>query len=49
MVKKGIYPKEHSPNSDLGLFSLLPDAQGEEYEKEQFAYRIRKKKKDRRL
>ncbi len=36
---------EHSSNSDLGLFSLLPDAQGEDYEEEQFANRMRKKKK----
>lgn len=35
---------EHSPNSDLGLFSLLPDAQGEDYEEEQFAKRMKKKK-----
>lgn len=34
---------EHSPNSDLGLFSLLPDAQGEDYEEEQFANRMKKK------
>ena len=36
--------QEHSPNSDLGLFSLLPDAQGEDYEEEQFAKRMKKKK-----
>lgn len=29
--------QEHSANSDLGLFNLLPDAQGEDYEEEQFA------------
>jgi hypothetical protein len=29
----------------LGLFSLLPDAQGEDYEEEQFAKRMKKKKK----
>lgn len=40
--------QEHSPNSDLGLFSLLPNAQGEDYEEEQFANRM-KKKKGRRL
>lgn len=38
-------PQEHSPNSDLGLFSLLPDAQGVDYEEEQFANRMKKKKK----
>lgn len=38
-------PQEHSPNLDLGLFSLLPDAQGEDYEEEQFAKRMKKKKK----
>lgn len=37
--------QEHSHNSDLGLFSLLPDAQGEDYEEEQFANRMKKKKK----
>ncbi|TCV20315.1 relaxase/mobilization nuclease-like protein [Sphingobacterium alimentarium] len=35
---------EHSSNSDLGLLSLLPDAQGEDYEEEQFANRMKKKK-----
>jgi len=40
---------EHSSNSDLGLFSLLPDAQGVDYEEEQFANQIKKKKKGRRL
>ncbi|WP_156305893.1 conjugal transfer protein MobB [Sphingobacterium endophyticum] len=34
---------EHSSNSDLGLLSLLPDAQGEDYEEEQFANRMKKK------
>jgi hypothetical protein len=29
----------------LGLFSLLPQAQGEDYEEEQFANRMKKKKK----
>ncbi|WLD23227.1 conjugal transfer protein MobB [Flavobacterium dauae] len=41
--------QEHSTNSDLGLFSLLPDAQGEDYEEEQFANRMKKKKKGRKL
>ncbi len=36
--------QEHSPNFDLGLFSLLPEAQGEDYEEEQFANRMKKKK-----
>lgn len=40
---------EHSSNSDLGLFSLLPDAQGEDYEEEQFAKKMKKKKKGRKL
>ena len=40
--------QEHSPNTDLGLFSLLSDAQGEDYEEEQFANRMKKKKKGRR-
>lgn len=35
---------ENSSNSHLGLFSFLPDAQGEDYEEEQFANRMRKKK-----
>lgn len=35
--------QEHSANSDLGLFNLLPDAQGEDYEEEQFANRMKKK------
>lgn len=38
-------PQEHSSNYDLGLFSLLPDAQGVDYEEEQFAKRMKKKKK----
>jgi len=42
-------PQEHSSNFDWGLFSLLPDAQGEDYEEEQFAKRMKKKKKGRRL
>lgn len=41
--------QEHSPNTDLGLFSLLSDAQGEDYEEEQFANRMKKKKKGRKL
>lgn len=42
--------QEYSANYDLGLFSLLPDAQGVDYEEEQFAKRMkRKKKKGRRL
>ena len=40
--------QEHSPNTNLGLFSLLSDAQGEDYEEEQFANRMKKKKKGRR-
>lgn len=36
--------QEHSSNYDLGLFSLLPDAQGVDYEEEQFANRMTKKK-----
>ena len=39
--------QEHLPNTDIGLFSLLPDAQGEDYEEEQFANRMKKKKKGR--
>ncbi len=39
--------QEHSPNTNLGLFSLLSDAQGEDYEEEQFANRMKKKKKGR--
>ncbi|AIM36923.1 relaxase [Sphingobacterium sp. ML3W] len=41
--------QEHSPNTDLGLFTLLPNAQGEDYEEEQFANRMKKKKSQRRL
>lgn len=40
-----LIPQEHSSNFDLGLFSLLPDAQGVDYEEEQFANRMKKKKK----
>ena len=35
---------EHSSNSDLGLFSLLPDIQGEDYEEEKFANQMKKNK-----
>ncbi len=38
-------PQEHSTNFDLGLFSLLPAAQGVNYGEEQFANRMKKKKK----
>ncbi len=41
--------QEHSQSSDLGLFSLLPQAHGEDYEEEQFANRMKKKKKGRKL
>ncbi len=41
-------PQEHSANFDMGLFSLLSNAQGVDYEEEQFAKRM-KKKKGRRL
>ena len=37
--------QEHSTNFDWGLFSLLPDAQGVDYEEEQFAKRMKKKKR----
>ncbi len=37
--------QEHSHSSDLGLFSLLPEAQGEDYEEEQFANRMKKKRR----
>ncbi|WP_038333199.1 MULTISPECIES: conjugal transfer protein MobB [Bacteroidota] len=40
---------EHSSNSDLGLFSLLPNTEGEDYEEEQFAKQMKKKKKGRRM
>ena len=36
---------EHSSNSDLGLFSLLPDAHDDDYEEEQFTNRMKKRKK----
>jgi predicted RNA-binding protein with PUA domain len=41
--------QEHSPNFGIGLFSLLPNAQGEDYDEEQFANRMKKKKKQRKL
>ena len=41
--------QEHSINADIGLFSLLPDALGVDYEEEQFAKRMKEKKKGRRL
>ena len=41
--------QEHSINVDIGLFNLLPDAQGVDYEEEQFANRMKKKKKGRRI
>lgn len=40
--------QEHSPNTDLGLFSLLTDSQDEGYEEEQFANLMKKKNKNRR-
>lgn len=40
---------EHSSNSDLGLFSLSPNTEGEDYEEEQFAKQMKKKKKGRRM
>lgn len=36
--------QEHSDSSDLGLFSLLPEAQSEDYEEEPFAKQMKKKK-----
>ena len=36
-------PQEYSPSFDMELFSLLPDAQGKNYEEEQFAKLIKKK------
>ena len=41
--------QENLQSSDLGLFSLLPQVQGEDYKEEQFANRMKKKKKGRRL
>ncbi len=40
---------EHSPNTDLGLFSLLSDAQGEDLEEEQFAKKMKKKRNQRKF
>lgn len=37
--------QEHSQSSNLGLFNLLPDTQGEDYEEEQFANRMKMKRK----
>ncbi|MOA44677.1 hypothetical protein D3C78_1669910 [compost metagenome] len=37
-------PQEHSQSIDLGLFNLLSDTQGVDYEEEQFANRMKKKK-----
>lgn len=37
--------QEYSHNFDMGLFSLLPEAQGVDYEEEQFVNRMKKKKK----
>lgn len=39
--------QEHSANSYLGLFSLLPNTQGEDYEEEQFANQMKKRWKRR--
>jgi hypothetical protein len=36
--------QKHSQSSDLGLFTLLPDVQGEDYEEDQFAKQMKKKK-----
>lgn len=36
--------QQHSPNLNMGLFSLLPEAQGEDYEEDLFAKRMKKKK-----
>lgn len=36
--------QEHLSNTDIGLFSLLPDAQGEGYEEELSANRMKKRK-----
>ncbi len=37
--------QKHSPNTNIGLFNLLPDTQSEDYEEEQFANQMKKKKK----
>ncbi|KOS06164.1 relaxase [Flavobacterium akiainvivens] len=39
----GFILQERSQSSDLGLFSLLPQEQGVDYEEEQFANRMKKK------
>lgn len=44
-----INSNKHWDSTDLGLLSLLPDLQGKDYEEEQFATDMRKKKKGRRL
>jgi hypothetical protein len=36
--------QEHSSSFDMGLFRLLPEALGENYEEDQFANRLKKKK-----
>ena len=41
----GFAPQEHSPNLDLGLINLLPNAQGGDFEEEHFAKRLKKKKR----
>lgn len=41
--------QEYSQNFDSGLFSLLPNAQGDDYEEEQFAKQMKKRKKGRRI
>ncbi|SEM65295.1 Relaxase/Mobilisation nuclease domain-containing protein [Chryseobacterium taichungense] len=41
--------QEHSPNSDIGLFNLLTEAQGEDYEEEQFAKQMKRKTRRRKL
>ncbi|SMC40960.1 conjugal transfer protein MobB [Moheibacter sediminis] len=37
--------QKHSPNTNIGLFNLLLDTQSEDYEEEQFANQMKKKKK----
>lgn len=37
-------PQENSASFDMGLFSMLPDAQSEDYEEEQFANQMKKNK-----
>ena len=37
--------QKHSQSSDSGLFSLLPQAQGDDYDEEKFANAMKKKKK----